>query len=360
MQNLTQELLQAPYVKSNRDKSLDVAKGIMMLSVVAGHIVNFPFGEVFYYYHVAGFFLLSGYFFNYGKYVDSFGQFLKSRSKLIYQYLIYSAIFIAAHNLLIDNGLQPQNYIYYSFTDYVTAFIRSITIPSEALAGAMWFIPVLILMQCIFYWINRLLMENKLLVSISVISLFFIGWLIVKDNIIADNSYINNHIPNAQFFVYMPFFYIGFIFKETGFRFLSGINILLPALVTIAFSYVTIRPTLYLYGSVEPYCFLFLSLVSISFVIGISYHIKYNMLASFFTAIGESTVHILALHFFFFKMASLLLVMTGYAQPDTLHITDGPSNGTFIQVLIYLSLGVILPLAITLTARKLKYIMFAK
>lgn len=32
----------------------------MMLSVVAGHIANFPFGEVFYYYQVAGFFLLSG------------------------------------------------------------------------------------------------------------------------------------------------------------------------------------------------------------------------------------------------------------------------------------------------------------
>lgn len=37
----------------------------MMLSVVAGHIANFPFGEVFYYYQVAGFFLLSGYFFHY-------------------------------------------------------------------------------------------------------------------------------------------------------------------------------------------------------------------------------------------------------------------------------------------------------
>ncbi|HDW3023479.1 TPA: acyltransferase, partial [Salmonella enterica subsp. enterica] len=117
----------------------------MMLSVVAGHIANFPFGEVYYYYQVAGFFLLSGYFFHYDKYADRFSKFLKSRSKLICQYLIYSAIIISAHNLLTEFGLQPTNYIYYSPTDYVTAFIRSITIPSEALAGAMWFIPVLIL-----------------------------------------------------------------------------------------------------------------------------------------------------------------------------------------------------------------------
>lgn len=56
MHNLTPELLQTPSVRSNRDRSLDIAKGIMMLSVVAGHIANFPFGEVYYYYQVAGFF----------------------------------------------------------------------------------------------------------------------------------------------------------------------------------------------------------------------------------------------------------------------------------------------------------------
>lgn len=85
MHNLTPELLQTPSVRSNRDRSLDIAKGIMMLSVVAGHIANFPFGEVFYYYQVAGFFLLSGYFFHYDKYADRFSKFLKSRSKLICQ-----------------------------------------------------------------------------------------------------------------------------------------------------------------------------------------------------------------------------------------------------------------------------------
>ncbi|EAO8441809.1 acyltransferase, partial [Salmonella enterica] len=141
----------------------------MMLSVVAGHIANFPFGEVFYYYQVAGFFLLSGYFFHYDKYADRFSKFLKSRSKLICQYLIYSAIIISTHNLLTEFGLQPTNYIYYSPADYVTAFIRSITIPSEALAGAMWFIPVLILMQFVFYWLNRVVKENKLLIGSSVL-----------------------------------------------------------------------------------------------------------------------------------------------------------------------------------------------
>lgn len=53
----------------------------MMLSVVAGHIANFPFGEVFYYYQVAGFFLLSGYFFHYDKYADRFSKFLKKQIK---------------------------------------------------------------------------------------------------------------------------------------------------------------------------------------------------------------------------------------------------------------------------------------
>lgn len=53
----------------------------MMLSVVAGHIANFPFGEVFYYYQVAGFFLLSGYFFHYDKYAETHNPLIYNRNK---------------------------------------------------------------------------------------------------------------------------------------------------------------------------------------------------------------------------------------------------------------------------------------
>ncbi|EAZ8182099.1 acyltransferase [Salmonella enterica] len=326
----------------------------MMLSVVAGHIANFPFGEVFYYYQVAGFFLLSGYFFHYDKYADRFSKFLKSRSKLICQYLIYSAIIISTHNLLTEFGLQPTNYIYYSPADYVTAFIRSITIPSEALAGAMWFIPVLILMQFVFYWLNRVVKENKLLIGSSVLILFFIGWWIVKSNAIANNPYINTHIPNAQYFVYLPFFYIGYVFKKFGFKSLSSINAMLPALIVIVLSYIVIRPTMYLYGSIDPYCFIFLSLISISLVIGISYHIKSNILVRFFTTIGENTVHILAMHFFFFKIATLLLTIVGLKQIDDVHRIDGPSNGSIIETITYLSFGIVFPLVLVSLVRKIR------
>lgn len=338
-----------------RDGSLDISKGIMMLSVVAGHIANFPFGEVFYYYHVAGFFLLSGYFFNYDKYADSFIKFLKSRSKLIYQYLIYSVIIIAAHNFLINFGLQPKNYIYYSSNDYATAFIRSITIPSEALAGAMWFIPVLILMQFIFYWINRLTKENKLLIGLSVLTLFFIGWWFVKNNTIADNQYINNHIPNAQYFVYLPFFYIGYAFKDFGLKYLGNINIILPALITVVFSYIVIHPTMYLYGSIDPYCFIFLSIITIFLVIGISHHIRSDLLAKILMVIGENTVHILAMHFIFFKVATVFLIYIGLQQTDMLHNVDAPSNGSFIENLSYLTLGIALPLIAISIQRKIKF-----
>ncbi|EMR5617646.1 acyltransferase family protein [Salmonella enterica] len=360
MHNLTPELLQTPSGSTNRDRSLDIAKGIMMMSVVAGHIANFPFGEVFYYYHVAGFFLLSGYFFNYDKYADSFSKFLKSRSKLIYQYLIYSAIIIAAHNLLIEYGFQPTNYVDYSLYDYVTAFIRSITIPSEALAGAMWFIPVLILMQFVFYWLNRVTKENKLLIESSVLILFFIGWWIVKSNAIAENPYINSHIPNAQYFVYLPFFYIGYAFKKFGFKLLGNINTMLPALIAVVFSYIILRPTMYLYGSIDPYCFIFLSLISISFVIGISYHIKSNILVRIFTTIGENTVHILAMHFFFFKIATLILTIVGLKQIDDLHRIEGPSNGSTIETITYFTFGIAFPLILISIARKIRSKIYIK
>ncbi|EAN9820135.1 acyltransferase, partial [Salmonella enterica subsp. enterica] len=101
-------------------------------------------------------------------------------------------------------------------------------------------------------------------------------------------------------------------------------------------------------------CFIFLSLISISLVIGISYHIKSNILVRFFTTIGENTVHILAMHFFFFKIATLLLTIVGLKQIDDLHRIDGPSNGSIIETITYLSFGIVFPLVLVSLVRKIR------
>ncbi|HHU0690705.1 acyltransferase [Citrobacter sp. Marseille-Q3906] len=348
-------------IQSNRNKSLDVAKGLLMISVVAGHIANFPFGEVFYFYHVAGFFLLSGFFFNYNKYATSILSFILSRKKIIIQYVGYSLLFIFLHNYFTHLNIQPINTMEYASSDYVTAIITSITIPTEPLSGAMWFIPVLVIMQIVFYIINRVttpINRKGDFLSVLVIVLFFIGWWLVKGKYISENQDLNKYIPNAQFFVYLPFFYVGFLFKNKGLELLKSSRILIPCFAIMAMSYISLRPTLYLYGEVDPFLFISLSFISIAFIIGISYHINYTPVVNMLKFIGENTLHILALHFLFFKLGTLILICLGKLPSSALHDIGAPSDGEMLANLVYFVCGVFGPLLVVTLYSQIKKIIF--
>lgn len=340
-----------------RDKSLDVAKGLMMASVVAGHISSFPFGEVFYYYHIAGFFLLSGFFFNYFKYSKSFTSFIISRKKLILQYFGYALFFIAMHNVFIIYGLQPETILPYEKQDFIDSIINSITVPSEPMMGAMWFIPALIIMQVIFYFLNMVTDlipgGNKTMPTLIVV-LFFFGWWIVTSKYITNNQLLYKNIPNAQYFVYLPFFYVGFLLKQHGLSFLKNAEILISTFAIIALTYSTIRPKIYMYGEVNPFLFITLSFVGISFVISLSHYIKIKPIVNVLKYIGENTIHILALHFLFFKLATFILISLKFGQEGDLHMVGTlPDNG-LLAILLYLACGIFGPLLLVECYRIIK------
>ncbi|PTA91701.1 acyltransferase [Kosakonia sp. H7A] len=344
-----------------RDKSLDVAKGLLMASVVAGHIAYFPFAEMFYYYHVAGFFLLSGFFFNYDKYANSFISFIFSRKKILTQYFSYSLLFILLHNHFVSLNILPENAVEYTTSDMMLAFINSITIPSEPLLGAMWFIPVLVIMQIIFYTINKAsktFTNSNLLPTILIVFLFFFGWWLVKSKYISDNINLYRNIPNAQFFVYLPFFYIGYLFKDYGLSLLKSKNILVPCLTIMLLTYIYLRPALYLYGETDPFLFIFLSLISIAVVIGASHYIKTSIVVNFLKYIGENTVHILALHFLFFKVGSFILIRNNILNENSLHTLGTAPGVGLLAKMLYLFCGILGPLLVLFYSTKMKRLVF--
>ncbi|WP_090118502.1 acyltransferase family protein [Kosakonia arachidis] len=343
---------------AGRDKSLDVAKGIMMASVVAGHISSFPFGEIFYYYHVAGFFLLSGFFFNYVKYSNSFISFLLSRKKIILQYCGYSLFFILMHNVFISYGIQPEYAINYSYQNYIISIINSITVPSETMLGAMWFIPVLIIMQIIFYSINKItniITKNRTILPSIIVTLFFFGWWILKNKYIVNDKLLQNNVPNVQYFTYLPFFYVGYLLKDYGLSFLKNTRIMITSLVVIVLTYITMRPPIYIYGDVDPFLFITLTFISIAFVIGFSHHVKVKLLVNLFKYIGENTIHILALHFLFFKLATFILLKINVVPEGSMHVIGTMPDNGFLATLLYLTCGIFGPLLLVELYTIIKY-----
>lgn len=129
-----------------RIRYFDIAKGLSMIAIVAGHMGNSPINQFVFTFHVPIFFLISGYFM---KPMDDI-PFIKRKSKTIVSSLW--------HHMWICHFRRCTIYYYYnpriftgSFNRKILVFgcsIRSGTIEYNGsfhigIIGALWFLPAL-------------------------------------------------------------------------------------------------------------------------------------------------------------------------------------------------------------------------
>lgn len=136
-------------VEKKRDIFFDIAKGLAIISVVVGHC--WPLSKRFVFsYHLLLFFFISGFFYNRKKYEkDPIGNIINKLKNNYPKYFIYSAFFLLIHNFLFNLGVisAPE----YTIADFIKNGINlTMMVPSETLAGAMWFVPVMIYAISIF------------------------------------------------------------------------------------------------------------------------------------------------------------------------------------------------------------------
>lgn len=140
-----------------RDKKIDVMKGILIVLVVAGHS-GFQYTEFIYLFHMATFFMISGYLFN-DKYTDSFKmmlKFMKAKIKTIWlPYFIWSVIFICANNLFIRIHIYSNTAIkndvvtipaatFYDLKDMIKLILRGFYFSARTeMGGTFWFFKTL-------------------------------------------------------------------------------------------------------------------------------------------------------------------------------------------------------------------------
>lgn len=144
---------------AERNLTVDVAKGLGILSVVIGHINGGLFAPVVswvYLFHVPFFFFLSGLFL---KTSTPFRPFLLKKVKRLYGPAVLSnALFLILYILMLQYACQP-----WSWNDSIRHLVKIILgLAVTPLGGATWFLIVLFRASILFCVISRFGDESKL------------------------------------------------------------------------------------------------------------------------------------------------------------------------------------------------------
>jgi len=164
---------------STRLEYIDIAKGIGIILVVIGHTTNGVVCQWIYSFHMPLFLLISGFLFDIKKYPVGI-KFVKKRThQILVPCIIFTALFLIADIFFFDTS--------------------NIKLMQFNLPGALWFLPVLYLVEIIFYYITKWI--KSIILQRLVILLFFplVGYFTMRLHILNSFS-ISSVFPAIVFY----------------------------------------------------------------------------------------------------------------------------------------------------------------
>lgn len=150
----------------NRNINIDIIKGIGIILMVGGHC-GMPFTHFIYLFHMAIFFMASGYCFNASnsETMQDVLSFVKRKFKgLWFPYVLWTAVFSLLHNVFIKAGIYSP--APWSISEIGKNIIKSFFLHGHTqLGSALWFISALmqiaVLYCCIDYVIKKVTVSKK-------------------------------------------------------------------------------------------------------------------------------------------------------------------------------------------------------
>lgn len=343
---------------------INLIKGIGISLMVLGHC-GFPFTNYIYLFHMAIFFIASGYCFNH-KYSDNFDgikTIIKKRLKSLYlPYVLLNILFLILLNPFVKLNIYSNNpkflatpqgaqfglINYLSITDFVRQFIKILLFNGNTqLCGATWFLRVLFIITIMYYSISYIIKHftqkyhNLIQICISIIFLA-IGYYLSHKNIYLFSS-INISLSTYILFVIgtvirstdkLQFTKHNYIFALTSFLLLIPLT-KLGSISLVENEYT--NPLFLLTCSILGWVLLW----SISNIL--INHFK--SLVALIIYIGKNTLSILFLHFLSFKFVTLIQIII-YKEP-TYRLASFPIlYPNKIWWIAYFVVGISLPLLI--------------
>lgn len=293
-----------------RDQFFDIAKGVGIISVVIGHC--FPLAMRFVYsYHLLLFFFIAGYFYNKEKYEDDpFGNIVSKLKSNYFKYLFFSLLILFLHNFFFSLGVLDS--YKYSLSELAKHAINlTMFIPNDSIAGALWFIPVMIyavgLFGVIVYFGNRFKKETHSYIFTAFIC-FLLGvfGLYINERML----FLFQHVQTS--ILVMPVIFAGyslaFAKKKNIFDFEKYLKWYGFIISTVLFLIILkLYPSLFIELSknfiISKKVFFILGFTGIYMALSFSKIItNTKFLSRHFAWIGKYSFEIMALHFIIFKM----------------------------------------------------------
>ena len=329
---------------ANRDLTIDIGKGIAIILMCVGHSYVCTFLDTFIYlFHMAFFFMMSGYFFR-EKNLANPKTFVWKRIKgLYFPFVKWGFIFVVFHNVFTTLGINSKEAGFYSMKDIAYKAFTTNTrfIPTEECMGSYWFFACLFfvsLLSFAVFYVNRKSRYKAFTTAVSFICLYVLGFIFLYTA--KDNGWTQTIIRT---FVVSFIFYLGYLL---GTRFKDKINYKNPFLILGSFVVLCRvigggKISIPQLEFTNPVCFPLFSIAGSFLVLGISSYIhKNDALSKTFAFIGEHSLSILLVNILLRRIYLLMLFSIEYEGIDfknldlqqTLHWWDSIGCTVFMVV----------------------------
>lgn len=295
-----------------RDVTIDIIKGVAIISVVLGHIWNeqctndnfyTQVRNFVYSYHILAFVFCSGYLYKNIKPLSILREKLK---KLYIPTVICCLSSFLFYPLLYALGAINR----LTMGEVLKKILKAVAfMPDGILVGALWFVPYLFIILFIFCVIciiaNKIDHSTRIIIILSLIcGIVGFVWLIINpyDNTIIMKVIKHYYLPEAL--ISIPFFSFGYICKTKNF--LSKINkhiwiLLMILLIIINYCFelsISIKT-----GRINNGWFFLTTTLGLFFIISLARELKeLNVINRLLVSIGKASFSIMAFHFICFKI----------------------------------------------------------
>lgn len=359
-----------------RNPYIDLIKGYGIILMVAGHS-NSPGSHFFYLFHMAIFFIASGFCYNSknSKCLKNCFIYLKRKITSLYiPFVIWTVFFVLIHNFLLKLNFYTTNdeilqfgklnivSSYWSGKIILVNCFKSLFMigGNVQFNGAFWFLQTLLLVSVLFNFIDYLLNKivrnfcNEMIYiivhfAISIIFLFC-GYYFSKNNILIVNI-------NRVFSCYI-LFWLGTFCRKKNILFYEGI---IGHVIVFFISFFTLL-LLNNMGSIglstnnykNPLFFLLASVFGFFFLYELSFFSNKNKYLLYFVSLcGKYSIYIMIFHFISFKIISFFIVLINDYPKFYLAIFPCLSMKSYYW-LFYLFVGTIIPLILGIIISKIK------
>lgn len=308
-----------------RDKTIDIMRGLAIILMIIGHSgLGDPYRKFIYLFHMAAFFMISGYLFNpkYEGFVKDTGTYIWKKIKsLWFPCFLWSVIYTLLNNVFISVNIysttpfaalsgSTEAHAVMSLKDMSKNIIKALAMSgSTEMGGAFWFLKTLFAVSIIFFlfdYILHLLIKKEslkdVLNGIFATGLLLLGWYCALNGIIT----MGIPVVLSAYSLYL----LGYIVKRYGLVKYLGkwySALVAAAVLIICTGYgpsISVGNNSYW----QPWYLILNAVAGFALLYFMASLLKKLSVMDFISVIGQHTMAIVILHFLSFKLVSLIQI----------------------------------------------------